>query len=94
MCNSAIVPPDDQREADQGGPRIPWLSQNVLADKAELSCSAMARLELEETEPHADTIEAIYRALTAHGITFADDPSNGIESVQLRLRHGRRVRSA
>jgi transcriptional regulator with XRE-family HTH domain len=60
-------------------------SQGVLADKARLSRSAVARLELEETAPHADTIEAIHRALTAHGIVFVDDPSNGLEGVQLRV---------
>jgi predicted transcriptional regulator len=61
-------------------------SQNILADRAGLSRSAIARLELGETAPHSDTIEAIYRALIAQGIIFIDDPGNGLEGVQLRVR--------
>jgi transcriptional regulator with XRE-family HTH domain len=60
-------------------------SQSVLAAKAGLSRSTIARLELAETAPHDGTVESIYTALTAHGVTFVQDPANGIEGVQLRI---------
>jgi predicted transcriptional regulator len=56
----------------------------MLAKKAMLSRSAVARLELGEAEPRSDTLEAIYRALTEGGIAFVDDPAIGTEGVQLR----------
>jgi transcriptional regulator with XRE-family HTH domain len=60
-------------------------SQSRLADRAGLSRSAIARLELDATAPHADTAEAIHAALVAEGISFIDDPAAAVVGVQLRL---------
>jgi transcriptional regulator with XRE-family HTH domain len=86
-CNSrsAIVAPMiSVRQIRAARGFLGW-SQSELAGEARLSRSAIARLELEQVQPHPGTIEAICQVLTARGISFADDPRSGLETVELRV---------
>ena len=60
-------------------------SQALLATRAKVSRSAVARLELGETDPHDETVHAIYLALTRAGVIFIHEPIGLIEGVQQRV---------
>ena len=64
-------------------------SQGELADRAGLSRSAVARLELGEVEPREETVEKLHRALFRAGVRFTSDPKRGVEGVERRLGYGR-----
>jgi transcriptional regulator with XRE-family HTH domain len=57
-------------------------SQTVLAETAEVSRSAVARLELGETETREATLDAIHQALVGAGVMFFQQPETGLEGVQ------------
>lgn len=57
-------------------------SQTVLAERAGVSRSAVARLELGDAETRESTLDAIHKTLVDAGIIFFQQQETGLEGVQ------------